>query len=450
MTALVQRIRSHGLASLGGAAGAAALWPPRRVLALTAAAALLSLALLPGELGGSVREVLAEAYLAVSVFVTATLLVVYVVEQRLGLDTAQVLAKHRAWQVPVAVALGLVPGCGGAILVVTAFAKGGISLGALIGTLTATMGDAAFLLLAAQPAVGLLVIAIAGMTGLITGLLVDWLHPKAARPAGQRGSGPAASAVSAAPSCTLTGSRASSARGQALSLNPRPLTATLTVAAGDGRGLPAATRRRSLVDHLVGLWLVLAAPGLVVGVLDLAAVDTSALLARIGLPGLATALGVTGSVLALVLWAVSPSQLGQGSRGGEAACTRGEVGVARRVSQDSAFVLVWVVVAFLAYEGSVAVLGVDLGAVAAAWAGLLPLLAVAVGLIPGCGPQIVVTALYLDGALPFSALMANAIGNDGDALLPAIAIAPRAAILATAYSAIPALVVGYALFAFGL
>ena len=53
------------------------------------------------------------------------------------------------------------------------------------------------------------------------------------------------------------------------------------------------------------------------------------------------------------------------------------------------------------------------------------------------------TSLYLAGALPLSAQLGNAIANDGDALFPAIAIAPRAAVAATLYSALPALVVGY-------
>ena len=45
--------------------------------------------------------------------------------------------------------------------------------------------------------------------------------------------------------------------------------------------------------------------------------------------------------------------------------------------------------------------------------------------------------------IPFAALMGNVISNDGDALFPAIALNPRAAILATLYSTIPALIVAY-------
>ena len=72
-----------------------------------------------------------------------------------------------------------------------------------------------------------------------------------------------------------------------------------------------------------------------------------------------------------------------------------------------------------------------------------PLLAILVGLLPGCGPQIIVTSLYLSGYIPLSALMGNAISNDGDALFPAIAIAPRTAIVATLYSTIPAVLIAY-------
>jgi len=45
--------------------------------------------------------------------------------------------------------------------------------------------------------------------------------------------------------------------------------------------------------------------------------------------------------------------------------------------------------------------------------------------------------------VPMSALIGNALSNDGDALFPAIAIAPRAAIIATIYSAVPAFIIAY-------
>ena len=57
-----------------------------------------------------------------------------------------------------------------------------------------------------------------------------------------------------------------------------------------------------------------------------------------------------------------------------------------------------------------------------------------------------VATFYLNGYIPLSAELGNAISNDGDALFPAIALAPKAAILATLYSAIPAIIVAYSYF----
>jgi hypothetical protein len=54
-----------------------------------------------------------------------------------------------------------------------------------------------------------------------------------------------------------------------------------------------------------------------------------------------------------------------------------------------------------------------------------------------------VTTFYLNGLVPLSAQLGNAISNDGDALFPAIALAPKTAILATAHTSIPALLVAY-------
>jgi hypothetical protein len=59
-----------------------------------------------------------------------------------------------------------------------------------------------------------------------------------------------------------------------------------------------------------------------------------------------------------------------------------------------------------------------------------------------------VTTLYLNGVVPFSTLIGNAISNDGDALFPAIALNPRIAIMATLVSAVPALIVAYGFYFF--
>ena len=55
--------------------------------------------------------------------------------------------------------MGALPGCGGAIIVVTQFTKGQASFAAVVAVLTATMGDAAFLLMAKSPTTALQIIS---------------------------------------------------------------------------------------------------------------------------------------------------------------------------------------------------------------------------------------------------------------------------------------------------
>ena len=62
---------------------------------------------------------------------------------------------------------------------------------------------------------------------------------------------------------------------------------------------------------------------------------------------------------------------------------------------------------------------------------LAPVGGAVIGLIPGCAPQILLAGVYAEGGIPFSALTANAISQDGDALFPLLAIDKTAAVVAS-------------------
>ncbi len=335
---------------------------------------------------------LSEAYLAVSVFVAGTLALVLAAERGLGIDLATLLDRYRRWHVPAGILLGSFPGCGGAIVAVTQFTRGHLSFGGLVATLIATMGDAMFLLMAREPATAGMVLVVSAVMGMITGYAVDaWHGPDFLRPQGD------------------------SARPPQLSRQA---------------WLPTTWRRDEVP------WVALALPGLVIGILGAFQIDIDEFLP--GSP--AMLLGLAGSLLALGMWVV---------RGGEnAPCDSAGCEIAppalRRIVDDTNFVSSWVIFAFLGYELMVAGLGFDPSTAIAVWAPLVPALAILVGFVPGCGPQIVVTSLYLSGAMPLSAQLGNAIANDGDALFPAIAAAPKAALAATLYSTLPALLAAYA------
>ncbi len=371
--------------------------------AVLLAAAVLAIVVNDAAARDIVLASLSDAYIEVSTFVAGSLALFYGLERLFRFDAGALLQRHRKWQVPVAALLGALPGCGGAIVVITHYVRGHVGFGAVLAVLTATMGDAAFLLLARDPAAGAGIFVMGFAVGTVAGLLVEKIH------------GPG--------------------------FMRRP----------SGVAMPSEKRRASLpwlVRPLNGAWVALMVPGLVLGVLAAFQVDTDAVFGTAFLPEPTLWIGVAGSVLAVAMWANNPS----GSLAANVAeavdpkagdCGRPPVATGDRIIADTNFVTAWVVLAFLAYELGVHVTGVDLQSVFAVWAPLVPLIGVILGLLPGCGPQVVVTTLYLSGVVPLSAQIGNAISNDGDALFPALAVAPRAALVATLYSAVPALIVAY-------
>jgi len=337
---------------------------------------LLVATVFPGELGNVTRLAVFDAYTQVSVFVAATLLFFFGLEHFFKIDVGKVMEKGGAWQVPTASCLGALPGCGGAVVVITAFARGNITLGAMVAALIGTMGDAAFLLLAKEPTTYFKIIIISMFAAIICGWLVDRFH-----------------------------------QGELYSTEVKFL----------GHTIIGRLRNRDK------FYMFLALPGLVLGSMQLMQINIY------DLGSFVFALGLGGAVLSVSVWSISPVN----------AVTVHNDHPFTRATEETSFVTAWVIAAYLAYEYAYAFFGLDLaGLTEAAWI-FIPLLAILVGFVPGCGPQILVTTLYLSGIIPFAALIGNAISNDGDALFPAIALTPRMAVVATLYSAIPALIISY-------
>jgi hypothetical protein len=117
--------------------------------------------------------------------------------------------------------------------------------------------------------------------------------------------------------------------------------------------------------------------------------------------------------------------------------------ILQRTIANTNFVTVWVIGAYLVFDLSVYFFAIDLKQIFGGFTLFTPMIAILLGFLPGCGPQVLVTTMYLAGILPLSAQIGNALSNDGDALFPAIAIAPKVAVVATLYSAVPAVIVSY-------
>jgi hypothetical protein len=118
-------------------------------------------------------------------------------------------------------------------------------------------------------------------------------------------------------------------------------------------------------------------------------------------------------------------------------------------ASETAFVTFWVMSAYLIFEFSMLFSGMNEADLAHFGDGIIAvILAAVIGLIPGCGPQIIAITAYTKDLISFPALVANAISQDGDALFPLLVRHRVASIWATVHTTIPALIVGICLMIF--
>ena len=349
---------------------------------------ILALAFQTGEFGNIIRESMVDAYLAVSVFVGFTLMIFIGLDSLTKFDIHSFLEKTKNFHVPIASFLGAIPGCGGAIIVVTQYIQGRISFGSLVAVLTATMGDAAFLILAMEPLTGLLIFILGIFVGTISGYVVDLIHGR---------------------SFMMTNSDIE---------------------------LEFEKLKKTFVSKFNIFWLMLFVPGFLIGILLAFQIDVDSFFTLPSNTSFVILLGSAGAILSIFMWSLNPLSDFQCS-------TDKSRGFLSRVIDTTNFVSTWVISGFLVFEIFMYFTNIDLKLFFDLWLPFVPLIAILFGFLPGCGPQIVVATFYLNGYIPLSAELGNAISNDGDALFPAIALAPKAAILATLYSAFPAIIVAY-------
>ena len=417
---------------------------------------------------------LRDGFVQVSAFVAVTVLLFSYLQYRTSGRIVTFLKNHKRMQPIAGALLGLTPGCGGAIVAMPLYIRGTISFGSVVATLGATAGDSAFVILAIAPGAGLYAYGLAFAASAAFGYAIDYWGLGIGRiddavetiaASVSRGGFATTSVAAAGPSVstgapegeTVDSNPASDPSSAFHSSPPLPDDADPT-----GRPSPSAappandstvnppTRDRfagmmSTLSHGVHLlWWFVAVAGLVAGVMYLIrGAPEVALEVTPTFFGLFTVAGLLGTALSFYLYFVGRHYMD----GAESGRIRERFGSAyetfEHAALETSMVTVWVIAGYLLYEYTMGVFSLDLRALSAA-AGLgAPMAGAALGLVPGCTPQIIFAQLYaVEEVIPFSALAANAISQDGDALFPLMAIDIKAAIIATIYTTIPALVVG--------
>ena len=382
-----------------------------------------------------------NAFIEVTVFVGAVLILFGYVDFKLSGRLVKKIEESKKIQPIIGSFLGLTPGCGGAIFVMPLFPKGTVSFGTIVATLIATMGDSAFVLMSVMPFEYILVSIISFIVAILTGYIIDYFN------FGDR---------------LLEKFHSQKRIKSPLELVHEDLDHTMVplnhIGHEEGDQIDLIlhhTIRGHQEHHTIGYrfthgtyklyWIVIAI-GLGFGILDLFQVDLNNLF----IPNLGTILGVSGTALSIIMMIMSKKFIQSDTHEESELKSFSLKETVIHSAQETAFVATWVFFAYLVYELFILVLGSgNYGAGEAIITSFLSqtglsavLIGVLVGIIPGCGPQIILVTLYTKGLIPFAALLANAISQDGDALFPLIAIDKRSALWATVFSTIPALVVG--------
>ncbi len=392
------------------------------------------------------------AFLQVTVFVGAVLILFNYIDFKTQGAFINLIINTKKFQPVIGALLGLTPGCGGAIFVMPLFVKRNVTFGTVVATLIATMGDAAFIMMTVMPLQYFYVSLISFVAAVITGYLVDWL---------KLGDNLVASMnlqtteelkeINEKSNHVAMGSVV----GVAVSVNKETYQ---HIGHEEGDAIDIALHHNSKGHqnpHSFGhrfthsfyrvYWPVIGV-GLVLGVMLLFQMDVNAL----AIPNLGLYLGVFGTAISILLMVMGKKFLQDDTH---------EETEMKRMSlketlihgaQETAFVGAWVFVAYAIYELGIYTMG---GADYATGeemiknlmlsAGFISVLVgAAIGLIPGCGPQIIFVALFTRGMIPFAAVLANAISQDGDALFPLLAIDRKSSFLATFITTVPAVIFG--------
>lgn len=388
------------------------------------------------------------SFIQVTVFVGAVLLLFGYVDflQQGALVTK--IENAKKYQPVIGALLGILPGCGGSIFLMPLYLRGSVTFGTIIATLIATAGDSAFVTMTQAPKTFILLTSICFVVGTAMGYITDFFRigdkirkkplvaetksleedHKEAEELANPDHGLVFHEDIVCKSCELK--HIGHEEGDEIDMLLH-------------HGKPLDTDRlgyKIIHNHYILFWLVVSI-GFIVGIMELAQVDINNLPA---LPNLGKILGIVGTITTLTYMFFSKKFIRAETHEDEEHKLFSLKETFAHNAEETAFVGTWVFAAYLVYELAVYFAGGDqVVAAIMTSAGLASVfMGVAIGIIPGCGPQVIFVSLYLKGMFPFAALLANGISQDGDALFPLLAMDRRSAFWATVLNTIPAIIVG--------
>lgn len=359
-----------------------------------------------------------ETFLHVGSLVSMSILIFGFINYKTSGSFVEMISKNKKLQPLFGALLGALPGCGGSIVLMPLFINNKVTFGTIIASLIASMGDSAFLMITTDFKAYILVASISFLVGIFTGYLVDYFNTEQklelhkCKSNVEKSKGSNSMRLSSANSCDIQ----TSSKFYHLAHE---------IVHGIGYKIYLALL-------IIGcIFMLLAHSGLEFGFIE--AIHSSEEIIAI--------LGMVASFIYMIM--TKKVIENESFEDNEHKLMSLKETLIHSVSEIS-FVIVWIFVAYVLYDLIILTVGgEEILANLILGAGVLSVFAgAALGIVPGCGVQIVVMSFYLKGSVPFAALVANSISQDGDALFPLLAMDKKSALWATIITTIPAILVG--------
>lgn len=329
-------------------------------------------------------EILNHALIITAFVFIMMLLVDYINVQTRG-SWQEKLKKSRWGQLILGVALGALPGCLGAYTVVSLYAHGVVSFGALVATMIATSGDEAYVMLSLFPVKAVWLMVIIAVVGLVVGYLTDLLYKKQ--------------------------HQLMVKHEHVLPVHDEDFKEIYTVA-NIVNQFKRISFERTLLIGILGLFLVLLLIGSVAED-ELSWIKTTLLIGT--LFGLFVVITVPDHFLEKHLWE-------------------------HVLKKHLLRIFLWTFGAMLVIHFLQSYIDVE------AWiqTNMLTvlLIAVLIGVIPESGPHLIFVTLFAEGTIPFSILLASSIVHDGHGTLPLLAVSKRGFVLLKVINIVAGFLVG--------
>ena len=421
-----------------------------------------------------------ESFLHVGVLLGVVILIFGYIDYKTSGNIVNILENNKRIQPIIGAILGIIPGCGGSIILIPLYVKNKVSFGALVATLVSSMGDAAFILISTDIKSYLGVSLISFVTAIICGYIVDMLHLDKKLKLRK----------SKLYNCNCSNPQKTDfEKGLRIDLNAKKHIGHEENDEVDHALHHNEKRKISKLGykftHSIGykIYYLLIAIGFVImitshsGGLGHSHVhshthtysyeqaheehtneeeqaheeehidedghthehEESLVLS------IESIIALLGLALSIIYTVLSKKYIKNTTHEEVESKILSFKEMIIHSASETAFVITWIFIGYLVYDLGVMVLGGEevLHSILLLNGMISVVIGAALGIVPGCGIQIIFISLYSKGIIPFAALVANSISQDGDALFPLIAMDKKSALWATILTTIPAILIGF-------